>query len=273
MARNKIMLTILIALLCAGSAFAAATRESAQYAIGTAESRMSAMQSAGFQTGRVNDTIGEAKRLLAQSDYTGAETIANYVKTIAEAAAESNNLTDEAEGRIYGAEAKGIDISAAKDLLNAGIVDFDKERYEDARSNFEQAIAAVDAAEAAEALKKSVQASENDSVLGQLRANVQIIVLAGLVILIIALVIYSASGSMKKRIKLSSLEKGKADTESAIIALQNEYFKRNSITEEEYKTSMKKYKEDMNRINRNLTALKIKDVVKNDKAGKSHPER
>jgi hypothetical protein len=274
MGKNKIVLIlIMVTLLSFGSvnALSNSTRADAEQAIIMAETQMKDMNNLGFQINRVNDTINEARRLLTQNNYIGAETMANYVNVVHDSAIEANYLMDEAEKRIYLAETGGLNATAANVLLEAGIEDFYHERYEDAKNNFEQAINKIDELESTETLKKNIQTSESSNILATIRDNIQSIALVIVVFVVTIFVVLSIFAHLRKKNRLSRLKKNLESTKNAIINLQNEYFKKNSISDEDYQEAMKRYKQDTTAINREITALEIKNLrEKNDNTSKGN---
>jgi len=252
-------------------AVADAAMNAATNAITIAESLIGEMQQLGFGITRMNDTLTEARLLLSQGNYLGAESLANYVRILKEKAVEVDGLIDEAETRVYELELSGADATAARSLFNDGIEAFGMEMYEDAESQLVQAVSKADEIEASLSIERARQSAEQENIIGFFRENWTHIAIFIVSVIVAIIIIYKATASRRKRKRLERLEREKRAIENAIKKLQVRYFQEAKGSEKEYVLAMKGYQKRLGRAEKGIRMLRqqVRQVNEPKKSGKT----
>jgi hypothetical protein len=210
------------------------------------------MKELGFGTERVNDTLKESKLLLSQENYLGAESLANHILTLKEAAIKVDSLIDNTEERIFELEADGLDISPAKDLFEQALDAFSNERYEEAESLLQQAIETMEDIEAA-AARQSLD--KDNSIAGLFYKNPGSVATFIVFILILIFVLFYTRKYLKNKKNLSSLKQEKTALEKSIKTLQKKYFEESKIPKNEYRQSMTNYERKLQQVKKDIITI------------------
>jgi len=251
---SKNILPILIILMLVVPVYAIGDIQSAQNAIETAEDAIKDMQSLGFGITYANDTLEEAKLLLAQENYLGAQKTAEYVKTIKETAIRLDNLIDDTEIRLYDAENMGIDVTPARELFNAGITALNIEDYIAAEDYINQAYNKIDELESEFVLMLAAERKEFN--LSEfITENWVFITLSFLLAAFIGFIGNRKIRTMKLRKVLKNLKIEKNTIEKLLRLTQKRYFEFKEIGNSEYNIAIDKYNKRLIQIKKEIPLL------------------
>ncbi len=233
----------------------AADEQHAKDAIIVAESLIKEAQASGFGIKRMNDTLTDAKLMMYQGRYLNAVSLALYVKTIKDAAVSANQLIDVVEGKMQDSEKRGVNTTPADELFKRGLEAFISEIYEDAEDYFQKSINALDEAENALLIKKTVEASEKDNIILALRQNWEGIAAILGVAAISLLMVYKLTEIERRNKKIAKLREEKANIEYQVKNIQKRYFLLREMPKSEYVLVLKKHRERLGQVNKNIIML------------------
>jgi hypothetical protein len=255
MLRKIMILGLVLVFLMSRPAAADSTKETATQAINNAESVIFEMQKAGFGVTYANDTLNEARLLFGQGRYMAAETVANKVPEIREAAINVSGLIDTAEARIYDLSSKGYNVSDTQALFNSGLAEFKIDNYVESESAMNQVIGSLDEIETKESIKKTGAGAWVD-LLPMILDYLWLVIIAFLAVLIAGLRVKKISKDRKVKNNIKGLEREKIFSTEKIREAQKKYFERGVISKADYETMLVKSGKELDEIKNELSVLK-----------------
>ncbi len=254
--RKSYVLAIFLVVIFSSVGFADnTTMNNAALAIEAAELDIIEMQQLGFAVTRVNDTLAEAKLLYSRGEYVAAESVAKYIDVLKRSAANIDSLIEDAENAIYEADVKGIDVSAASELVTNGIDAFRIERYEESESLLKQAIDKVDQLETQFTLETTAM-PEMERLLVSVKTNWQQFLVMVLAAFAVLAAVFFVFRKIARKMRIRTLEHEKASIESIMKTIQRKYFEENTMAKSEYIVKAEKYQKRLGKIRKEISLLK-----------------
>ncbi|GEM_PF-1867635 len=231
---------------------------SASAALDRAQQEIAEMQSLGFGIELANDTLKEARILLKQKNYSGAEAMALKVSSIKQSAIDARSQIDETDAAIYQAGQEGIDVSAAREIFDRAVFAFNIESYLQAHGLISEARSLLEELKGAHAQKLALEKSKAFDPVKFATGNWLYIIIAAIVAVLVAFLIYRRYEAAFARRKIRSLEQEQAALKKAIKGAQRSYFSSGSMTREQYNIAKNKYQLSFVTNRKNILALRKK---------------
>ena len=231
-----------------------ATKDSAMESVSSARESIESLKQAGINTAKLEQLLAGAVSSLEEEDYKEAIGVSRNIIDLKEKAMEVSGTISETSSRIQGAEARGVDVGEAKQLLGLAMAEFNA-------GNFLQAEEYVNRALVAERLSsKTEEANMLRSLLRFFTDNW----LSLLAILFVAAV--AGQEIMKRRSvgAVSEMIKMLRKQEESIIGLmkkaQSQYFVEKLMSERVYGSTMKGHVRHMAELQKEMLRLNSRKI-------------
>ncbi|MEE9323870.1 MAG: hypothetical protein V3U72_04995, partial [Candidatus Aenigmarchaeota archaeon] len=219
-----------------------ATREDVTAAIKEAEKVTEEMKNLGFGTGYANHTIEEAELLLSRGEYDSALTMARYVSVIKEKAMVVYEMIDDVEMKVYDLSSQGHNVSESRKLFSEGAGEFEKENYEGAEELLNQAMNLLDKIEAEAALSRAAGDNLLTVLIERIYENRMAVSFAVILLVLVSIPLLVKIRRMKKARGIRNLEREVESIKKSMKHLQEDYFRKRSLSKKDYDTRMEKYR-------------------------------
>ncbi len=234
------------------------TYEKVSAAISVAESTMADMAAMGFMTERVNLSIGNAKRFLAEGSLSSALAEARYVPVIKDKVIIADEALSRVEIRASEMKIEGYDTSGADILITDAFELFGLEDYEGAEEKVLLADSMLDEIIAAESLERASEGGIAASIylMATERTTEFIYALSALLAVLIGTVI-SVLYIMKRR-RRGVLEKEMNALKESMKSIQVKYFVEKSMSRKSYENALKRYRKHAENLSMKRLSLNIR---------------
>ncbi len=255
--RKKPLFLVLLFIIVSSFVFTASAADSLDHlttavdAIGVAEVHIHDMQTLGFGTERLNDTLDEARLLFSRGNYLGSETLAKYIGTLKNSAINAREMANIIEIRVYESDSRGMDVTMASSLLEDAFIALGSEMYEDAETLLLDAQEELDDLEAKQSLSL-LERSLEEKAYQFIETNWFYLLLVSITATAITVLAYMKTAEIRKKRKLRSLKEEASHLRGLIARLQSRYFEHGSIPKMEYDIAVDKYQKRLNEIQRSI---------------------
>jgi len=270
---KTLLLVFLIGVLClifTGSALAISTTPSngsiqAKEALVQAEKDIFEMMEKNISINRVNETYQEALQLYsAQFALEEKGSKANY-KLIIEYASEIGSIKENAleandELKIfvetYQDAEKTTNLSEMQDDYNNILASFQDERFEDTPTLINQGYDRISEIQSSQTALNSFYLATSSTIKNFFRENwLRILIILSLTLFFV-LIFWNNLKKLRMRMKFNHLMTQKKALNTLIQNMQKSYFKTKTLSETEYTIKLKKFKELIRDIDRQIMVLK-----------------
>ena len=281
--KKKIILLFLFFTIIFINQVSALSNESiqAKEALNQVEKNIFEMIEMGIPVSRVNETYQEALQLYsAQLSLEEKKGNANYDLVI-KYASDINSIKEKAikshdELRIFKETfeeiSKETNLSEMEEEYNALIQSFDEERFEDTLKLINLGYDRVSEIQSSQTALNSFYNATSKTIKNFFANNWLKLLIIFSVTLVLLLIFKTNLKKLKMRIKFSNLHTRKKVINNLLKNTQKDYFKTRKMSEADYKIRIKKFKELIRDIDRQIMVLK-EDLFKLNKKNKTSPKK
>lgn len=264
---KKITLVILICAIVLLNQVSALSNESiqAKESLNQAEKDIIGMTEKNIPINRVNETYQEALQLYgAQLALEQKRGNANYdlvikytsdITSIKEKAIQSND-----ELKIFKETfeeiSKETNLSEMQEEYDAVLQSFDEERFEDTLKLIDQGYDRISEVQSSQTALNSFYSATSKTIKNFFKDNWLKLLIIFFVTLILILIFKNSLKKLKMRVKFNHLHIQKKAIDNLLKKMQKDYFKNRTMPESDYTTRIKKFKELIRDIDRQIMVLR-----------------
>ncbi len=264
--KGKLLLTAFLVLLIFSAGVFAYNQQDAEEALSEAEECIQEMKAANLSTQRVDDLSGqaedfyEAQLLREEQNLTASyEFVVSTSNQICELKTKAFQVYDELkalEFEVESARDSGINMEEIDPLYTEAVEAFESERYEEADALISETYDKISEVEATTTKVRAFYEASTKTVRGFLERNWEILLTVIVISTIAGLILKNRISIILLKKQIRHLELEKETIYNLIKNVQKVYFDEQEMSESEYLTKTKKFKEIIRDINRQIPLLK-----------------
>ena len=255
-------ISFILALICIFSAICIAqtTETQATEALNNALANIKEMQDAGFGTTYVMDTFILLNYSYVNKNYDNVLKRAEEIATVKERAFKINDSFGVFEEKLKKYVENGLNVSDAEAIYAKAKNEFQKEMYDTCEDTLADAYAKLEEIKTENIMSQTLIEAGKKNIAYFIKENLLYIIIAVIIIFILAVLIHARLEVMIARKRLSDFEIERNVIYELMKKAQIECYQNRTMSYDEYKAKMKKFKERLVHINEEMPALKLKAI-------------